>query len=148
MLGNAQKPNKRKNMKSNIKNQVSFTALAAMVGVLAIATPSINAEEAAPAAEEAAETQFPEWIQKEVDKVSAAVPGLTAEQKTKIGEAFKIRTEGLAAVKEAGGTTEETKEVWSVYVRTVKTIVTPEQFVKFQEMMKPKAAPTPAPAAE
>lgn len=130
-------------MKYTIQRKMTFTALAAMVGTLTIASPGAKAEDKAPAnpaTVEPAEPTFPEWIQKEINKISAAVPGLTADQKSKIGDAFKTRTESLAKTKEAGGSSDEIKEVWSVYVRAVKTIMTPEQFVKFQEMMKPKPA--------
>ncbi len=120
------------------------TSLAAisMIAALALAAPAVRAEEEppAPAAEAPAEPTFPDWIQKEIDKISAAIPDLTADQKTQIADAFKTRTEALASIRDTGGTEEETMDAWSAYVRTVNGILTPEQFLKFQELMKPKSS--------
>ncbi|MGJ8642099.1 MAG: hypothetical protein ACSHX9_01720 [Luteolibacter sp.] len=131
-------------MKTTFQSKMTATAIAAMVGTLALTTSYAEEAPVKPAVEEEAEPKFPDWIQKEIDKISAAVPGLTGEQKTQIADAFKTRTEAIAKANEEDADADAIKEIWSVYVRKVNTIMTPEQFVKFQELMKPKAKPAPA----
>ncbi len=94
----------------------------------------------------ATEKQIPEWLQKEVTKVTTVITDLNAEQKTKIAAAIQTRVEELAKVKElkeGGASADEvkakTKEAWSAYNHDAKTFLTDAQFEKFKELHKPKS---------
>ena len=90
---------------------------------------------------------IPEWLQKEVNKVTAVISDLNAEQQTKLAKAIQTRTEALAKVKslkEGGASADEVKaktaETWTAYTHEAKIILTDAQFEKFKELHKPKSA--------
>lgn len=86
--------------------------------------------------------QTPAWLQKEVDKVSRVVPDLNDEQKSKLTDAIKTRTEALAKVKGSGASGDEakaqTKAVWTTYTHEVKSVLNETQFEKFKGANKPR----------
>lgn len=130
-------PNNKQNMKQTIQSPLTVLALAAAAAALTFASPVAHAQEskAKPA---------PAWLQKEMDKVTTVVTDLNEEQKTKLAEAIKVRTEALAKVKGSGASPDEvkakTKDVWSAYTHEVKTFLTDAQFAKFAELHKPNSA--------
>ena len=90
---------------------------------------------------------IPEWLQKEVNKVTTVITDLSAEQQTKLAGGIRTRTETLAKVnglKESGASADEVKakttEAWTAYTHEAKTILTDAQFEKFKELHKPKSA--------
>jgi hypothetical protein len=93
-----------------------------------------------------AEKQIPEWLQKEVTKVTTVIPDLTEEQKAKLAAGIQTRVDDLAKVKnlKEGGASEDevkskTNEAWITYNHDAKTFLTDEQFEKFKELHKPKS---------
>lgn len=109
-----------------------------LFSLAALVTAGWTAPDAA--AQEEAANQMPNWVKPHVERVSTAVPGLTDDQKLKISDAIQARGKAVKEAKDSGGTPEEIKaaeqEAWSTYVRTMKTILTKEQFAKFEEWRK------------
>lgn len=123
-------------MKQTIQSTLTVLTLAAAAAALTFASPLAHAQEAKGKA-------VPGWLQKEVDKVTTVVSDLNDEQKTKLADAIKVRTEALAKVKSSGASADEfkakTKDVWSAYTHEVKTFLTDAQFAKFAELHKPNS---------
>ncbi len=121
-------------MKQSLQSKLTILAFTAAVALTA-AAPMAQAQDA---------KQTPSWLQKEVDKVTTVVTDLNAEQKTKLAEAIKVRTEAIAKVRSSGASADEakakTKDAWSAYMHEVKTFLSDAQFEKFKEANKPKAA--------
>ncbi|MEO6739361.1 MAG: hypothetical protein ABIP20_03855 [Chthoniobacteraceae bacterium] len=127
-------------MNKTIQNKLNLPALIALVGALTFAAPVAHGQEAKG-------KQNPGWLQKEVDKVTVVITDLNDEQKAKLAELIKVRTEGLAKVKTAkeGGASEAdsqagSKKVWSDYTNKVKEVLNEAQFEKFKALHAPKAA--------
>lgn len=92
----------------------------------------------------ATEKQVPEWLQKEVAKVTTVITDLNDEQKSKLAAAIQTRVESIAKAKDGGASADEAKaksiEAWSAYNHDAKTFLTDAQFEKFKELHKPKSA--------
>lgn len=111
---------------------------------LTVAAVAITAIAPMAHAEEAKSKQTPAWLQKELEKVTAVVTDLNDEQKAKLVDAIKVRTEAIAKAKGGGASEEEakakTKDAWSAYTHEVKTFLSDAQFEKFKEANKPKVS--------
>lgn len=92
----------------------------------------------------ATEKQIPEWLQKEVAKVSTVITDLNGEQKSRLAAAIQTRVEALAKAKDGGASADEAKassmEAWTAYNHDAKAFLTDAQFEKFKELHKPKSA--------
>ena len=124
-------------MNTKSPRKTAVLTLIAILGTLAM--PALDAR-----GQEAKAKQTPEWLQKEVDKVTAVISDLKDEQKTNLADAIKVRTEAVAKAKGSGAAEDEmkakTKDAWSAYFNEAKTFLSDAQFAKFTELHKPKPA--------
>ena len=84
------------------------------------------------------------------------IDDLTADQKEKVTAAMKEQTDKMMALRNDSSIAQEdrrpkAKEIRDAFTAKLKTILTPEQYTKFEELskqgMRPPGAPPTAPAA-
>jgi periplasmic protein CpxP/Spy len=146
--------NKPKNSNNMKRNKVSILAIVALGGLMACG-PIANAQDtntpAAPAAPQRPGPGRGRGIQAILDKLD-----LTADQKEKVTAAMKEQTDKMMALRNDSSIAQEdrrpkAKEIRDAFTAKLKTILTPEQYTKFEELskqgMRPPGAPPTAPAA-